>query len=66
MAGAIKRMIDTIIAVRSEGNPTVAQTTRSRLMIKGINPDHFTSTSPDDPAVVDKLYRIAAELNVKL
>jgi hypothetical protein len=65
MPGKIKLMIDTTIAKRSKGNPTVALTTKTKLVLKGINPDRYTNTSEDDPVVIGKLEKIAAELGVR-
>jgi hypothetical protein len=66
MPGQIKRMIDTIITQRSNGNTTIALTTKTKLLLKGINPDKFTLASEDDPSVVAKLRVIATELGVHL
>ncbi len=59
-------MIDEIIRARSKGNTTIATVTRTKLILKGIQPDRFTSLSEDDPAIVAKLRTIAAESNVAL
>ena len=59
-------MIDTIITQRSKGNSTIALTTRTKLVLKGVNPDRFSATSADDPAVIAKLQTIAGELGVRL
>ena len=59
-------MIDEIIRVKSNGNPTIAVTTRTKLILKGIQPNRFTPSSDDDPVIVAKLRTLAAELNVKL
>lgn len=59
-------MIDTIIAKRSKGNPTIELTTKTKMILKGINPDRYTSTSEDDPVVIGKLRKVAAELGVTL
>ena len=66
MAGQIKRVIDVIIERRAKGNPTLVLTTRTKLVLKGVNPDRFTESSPDDPAVMTKLSAIAADLGVRL
>ena len=66
MPGQIKRAIDTIIAQRSKGNPTVALTTKTKLVLKGLNPDKFTDASPDDASVLAKLRVIATELGVQI
>jgi hypothetical protein len=62
MAGQIKRMLDSIIDQRAKGNPILIQTTKTKLTLKGLDPDRFNSASPDDPAVVEKVKAIAAEL----
>ncbi len=66
MAGKIKKMLDTIIASKSGGNPTLAAATTTKLILKGLNPNKFTGQSDDDPAVVDKVRNIAAEMGIKL
>ncbi|MGB9131332.1 MAG: hypothetical protein WCB90_01805 [Methanosarcina sp.] len=66
MAGKIKRMIDTIIDKRSNGNPTIANTTRVKLRLKGISLDAYTSTSADDPVVIEKLSNLAKEFGISL
>lgn len=64
MAGQIKRMLDSIINQRAKGNPTVALTTKTKLILKGVNPDRFSSASDDDPAFIAKVQVIAAELGM--
>lgn len=66
MSGKVKDLIDKIIAERSKGSTTIAATTRTKLMLKGIDVDKFTKTSPDDQAIIDKLNAIAKEMNIKL
>jgi hypothetical protein len=66
MAGQIRRLLDTIIVKRSKGNPTIALTTKTKLIFKGFDPDSFSGTSPDDPATIEKIKAIAAELGVSL
>ena len=66
MAGRIEHMINTIIKERSKGNSTIASTTRTKLMLKGVNPDKYHSTSPDDPAVIARLQAIGAEMGITL
>jgi hypothetical protein len=64
MPGKIKRMMDSILADRARRNPTLALTTKTKLILKGMNPDRFTSMSEDDPAVIAKLRAFASELGV--
>jgi hypothetical protein len=66
MAGQIKQMIDKIIEIRSKGNETIAATTRTKLILKGFNPDKFSADSEDDPAVLGKLKQVAGEMGVKV
>ena len=62
MAGKVKRMIDSILEQRSRGDPILQKTTRTKLMLKGINPDKFTHHSEDDPLVIEKLNKLMQEL----
>jgi hypothetical protein len=66
MAGQIKQMIDSIVEQRAKGNPTIALTTKAKLVLKGVNPDCFHETSPDDPAVVARIRTIAADFGVSI
>ncbi len=66
MAGKIKKMIDCIIEERSKGNPIMVSTTKTKLIVKGINPASYTPDSPDDYFVIEKLRKIAAEMNVRI
>ena len=65
MAGVIKRMIDSIVEQRAKGNATIALTVQTKLVLKGLNPDRFNASSPDDPAVIAKLKAIAVDLGVR-
>ena len=66
MAGTVKTMIDSIIAQRSKGNPTFAESTRCKLILKGLNPAKFTAATPDDPAVIARVRIVATEFGVQL
>jgi hypothetical protein len=66
MAGQVRRMIDTIIQERSKGNVTIATTTKTKMILKGLNPDAYNNGSEDDPKVVARVKEIAAELGVVL
>ena len=66
MAGKIKKIIDQIVEQRSGGNETLKHTTMTKLQLKGIRINDFTASSPDDPAVINKLYEIAGQLSVKV
>ncbi|MCE5265689.1 MAG: hypothetical protein LLG97_19445 [Deltaproteobacteria bacterium] len=66
MAGKVKRIIDEIISQRSGGNPTLAMTTKTKLILKGLNPDKFSFSSEDDPAMIQKALAVARDMGVKL
>jgi len=64
MAGQIKEMIDSIVARRAGDNEIIRKTTRTKLILKGIEIGRWSETSPDDPAVLSRLKEIAIELGV--
>jgi len=66
MAGQIRSMIDTIIEKRSRGSAIIAMTTKTKFILKGVDPDRFGRSSPDDPAVIAKIKAIAGEMGVRL
>lgn len=66
MAGQIKQMIDTILERRCKGNPVLISTTSTKLILKGIDPAKFSSSSNDDPAVIAKIRTIAAEMGITI
>lgn len=65
MAGKIREIINEIIKQRSKGNPAIIEMTKAKFILKGINPDKFHVDSEDDQVVMDKLFKIAEQLNVK-
>lgn len=66
MAGKIRRIIDQIVNERARGNKAVANTTTTKLILKGINPDRFSAHSDDDPAIIEQLAAIAKEMGVRI
>jgi hypothetical protein len=64
MAGRIKQVIDTIITERANGNEVVAHATKTKLVLKGINPDKYSASSHDDPVVMQRLQKMAHELGI--
>ena len=62
MAGQVKKLINELIEKRSKGNPIIASSTRTKLILKGINPLKFDENSDDDSAVLDKLNQMISEL----
>jgi len=66
MTGKIIELIDRLVELKSGGNPTVANTTRTKLLLKGINPKKYDSQSEDDPEVIKKIEHIAKEMGINL
>lgn len=56
-------MIDIIVQERSAGNPAIAEMTKAKFLLKGLNPDKYDSKSEDDPVVIKKLLEITNQLN---
>ena len=64
MAGQIYNMIQKIVAEKSKGNQVIASSVKTKIILKGIAIDKYTPTSPDDPAVIKKLWEIGREFGV--
>jgi len=62
MAGQAKRMIDAIIEQRAKGSKVLEGVVKTKLILKGIDPKNFTTTTPDDLAVISKLHELMLEL----
>ncbi len=41
-------------------------TTKTKLILKGFDPDRFSANSPDDPVVMAQVRAVATELGVLL
>jgi hypothetical protein len=66
MSGTVKKVIDQIIAARANGNPTLVQTTKTKLILKGLNPDRYTHQTEDDSTSIAKVYAIAKEMGIDI
>lgn len=66
MAGTIRRIIDRIKEERSGGNPVVALTVETRLVLQGFDPQRFGDDADDDPARLARLRDIAAEMQINI
>jgi len=66
VTGTVKGMLEKIIAVRGKANPTFVDATRAKLILKGLNPAKFTTSTPDDPELVARVRAVAAEFGVNL
>ena len=62
MAGKIRQMIDSIITQRAKDNPMLDRVIKTKLILKGINPNKYTIQSDDDPVVLAKLEKMIADL----
>ncbi|MHC1697251.1 MAG: hypothetical protein AB9919_04120 [Geobacteraceae bacterium] len=62
MAGKIRQMIDSIINQRAKDNPMLERVIKTKLILKGINPNKYTLQSEDDPVVLGKLEKMIADL----
>ncbi|MGA7828598.1 MAG: hypothetical protein WCA04_13100 [Geobacteraceae bacterium] len=62
MAGKIRQMIDSIITQRAKDNPMLERVIKTKLILKGINPNKYTLQSEDDPVVLGKLEKMIADL----
>ncbi len=66
MAGKIRQLIDNLITERAQGNPSLESTTRTKLLLKGIDSGKFSSSSDDDPEIIEKIRQIAKDMNIDL
>ncbi len=66
MAGRISAMIDKICIERSKGNAVIYSTTKTKLLLKGVDPSQFDAYSADDPEVIVRLKAIAKDMGVVL
>ena len=64
--GRTKLILDSIITQRSGGDSAVAKVIKTKLVLKGINPDAYSLDTPDDPNLVKRLMELAAKLGVKI
>jgi hypothetical protein len=62
MAGQIKRLIDSVIEQRGQGNKVLEGVVKMKLILKGIDPKNYSDSSPDDPVVLGKLLDLMNEL----
>ncbi|HIJ96346.1 MAG TPA: hypothetical protein HPP94_11535 [Desulfuromonadales bacterium] len=62
MAGKIKQMIDAIITQRAKDNAMLVGVIKTKLLLKGIDPNKFNAQSVDDPAIIAKLEAVIKEL----
>lgn len=66
MAGQIKKMLDQIIMQKSNGNPTIMAVIKTKLILKGLNPDKFTAQTEDNFELIKKVREAAQEMGVRV
>jgi len=66
MAGKIHMMIEKIVRERAKGDPIIESTTKTKLILKGFDPNKFSATSADDLQLIVKLKQVASDLGVSL
>ncbi|MGM5483041.1 MAG: hypothetical protein ACQESF_06255 [Nanobdellota archaeon] len=66
LTGQIHNALKTIIEKVSSGNEIIATTTKTKLVLKGIDPDKYDPNSEDDPQVMEKVKQVANEFNVQI
>jgi len=64
MAGKIKKEIEFILLTNAKGDKTLESITRTKLILRGINPSKFTDVSDDDEQVLRKLQELKRELKL--
>ena len=62
--GRIKAILDRILRQRSAEGPGRARALRTKLLLRGIDPETFTERTPDDPAVLRQVQEIAHRLGL--
>ncbi|HWQ66572.1 MAG TPA: hypothetical protein VN372_06850 [Methanospirillum sp.] len=62
----MRELIDRLIEERSQGNPSLASTTRTKLLLKGIDSSKFSSSSEDDPELIEKLVKVSLDMGIRL
>jgi hypothetical protein len=55
LAGRIKSLIEELVRLRTGGSPKVAHFVRAHLVLNGIDPDSYSTTSEDDPEKIQVL-----------
>lgn len=66
MAGKAREIIDLLVQQRAGQSPAAAHFIRTKLILRGIDPDKYTSDSPDDAQVLMTLREIAREYGLQL
>ena len=66
MAGQIKYLIQQLINKRTGGDPGLVAPMKIKLIMKGVDPEQYTDSTPDSPAVIQRVITIAKEMGVDI
>ncbi len=64
--GRAKKMIDELIAKKSNGNKYLEHKIKIALVLKGVMVDHITASTPDEKEIIETILKVAKEFNIKL
>ena len=62
MAGEVHKQIQYLMIEGGKGNPTKTSFIKTKLMLKGIDPDKWGPNSDDAPEVLEKLSNLSQTL----
>lgn len=66
MAGKVKQLIDRLIELRTKGERGLVAPLKIKLIMKGVDPDLYDETSPDNPLIIQRVIAIANELGYEI
>jgi hypothetical protein len=66
MNGTARKLVDTIITEKANGDKAIEKSIRVKLILGGIMVDKLTSSTPDDPALINKIKNIASGYGVQV
>lgn len=64
--GKAHQLINELIEKRSKGKEFLKISTQMKLLMKGIDTRKINADTPDDEAIIKKIYETAAEFNITL
>ncbi|MCC8165648.1 MAG: hypothetical protein LIQ31_05765 [Planctomycetes bacterium] len=62
MPGKVKAMIEELIQLRTRGERALVAPLKIKLIMKGIDPDTFDDSTPDNPLIIQRVSTIAKEM----
>ncbi|MCL2500142.1 MAG: hypothetical protein FWE90_07365 [Defluviitaleaceae bacterium] len=66
MTGTAKRIIDALIDQKAQGDKTIEKNLRVKLILGGIMVDKLTESTPDNPALINKIRNVAIGYGVNI